>query len=224
MYPEGWDGGDNFQFFFLSNYHLIPCAARAQLGPIPTTHQHWYAWNTTPCRSAKKLYSCQRATRERGGSCSLGGGGGIRDSSHHATHPTGSLSGVGSRGSREKEGSAYAPFQPRGNVSNPGRRRVAGKFHAWKAIPRVRIFILGHPEFEYAVYLCSRCAWICVCRLQRCTAPTGRCAPLKSAGVDPSTARAQVPLVRRVSNDWRPVTVDRCRSSANGRESLVGPG
>ena len=32
---------------------------------------------------------------------------------------------------------------------------ITGKFHAWKAIPRVRIFILGHPEFEYAGYLFS---------------------------------------------------------------------
>ena len=107
--------------------------------------------------------------------------------------------------------------------SGCGRLRP-GLFLAWDGRPDCKILQILHRLFEYAGQHCSRCAWICVCRLERCTAPTCRRAPLKSAGVYPSTARAVLPLVRRVSNDWRPVTVDRCRSSANGRESLVGPG
>ena len=50
-----------------------------------------------------------------------------------------------------------------------------------------------------------------------CHSPIGWLMPRREDG-------EKVHCVRRVSNDSRPVTVDRCRSSANGRESLVGPG
>ena len=58
------------------------------------------------------------------------------------------------------------------------------------SVNRHRSRVVGHSA--HAVYLCSRCAWIHACRLQRCTAAGGRCAPLKSAVTDPSTARMQV--------------------------------
>ena len=59
-----------------------------------------------------------------------------------------------------------------------GRAKIEGRRHA---DPKVK-----------SAPVCSRCAWIHACRLQRCTAAGGRCAPLKSADTDPSTARAQV--------------------------------
>ena len=61
------------------------------------------------------------------------------------------------------------------------------------SVNRHRSPVVGHSAHEGQH--CSRCAWIHACRLQRCTAAGGRCAPLKSADTDPSTARAQVPRI-----------------------------
>ena len=61
----------------------------------------------------------------------------------------------------------------------------------------------GHLEFEYAVYLHSRCAWICVCRLQRRALRTMEGAPLKSAGSgskhSASTGAPRAPSVQRLA-------------------------
>ena len=61
------------------------------------------------------------------------------------------------------------------------------------SVNRHRSRVVGHSAHEG--HLCSRCAWIHACRLQWRTAAGGRCAPLKSADTDPSTARAQVPRI-----------------------------
>ena len=61
------------------------------------------------------------------------------------------------------------------------------------SVNRHRSPVVGHSAHEGQH--CSRCAWIHACRLQRCTAAGGRCAPLKSADTDPSTARAVLPRI-----------------------------
>ena len=57
------------------------------------------------------------------------------------------------------------------------------------SVHRHRSRVVWHSADEGTLY--SSTAWICVCRLQRCTAAGGRCAPLKSADTGPSTARAK---------------------------------
>ena len=79
---------------------------------------------------------------------------------------------------------------------------------------------------EIAGHLRSRCAWICVCRLQRRTLRMSQGAPLKSAVTGRSRLRMQVPLVRRMpdglaTGDGGPMSVVRHRSRESNRSRVT---
>ena len=96
-------------------------------------------------------------------------------------------------------------------------RRVAGLFHASGSEFRVFLFfILGHLEFEYAGQHCSRCAWICVCRLQWRTGRT----------INQSKHRAHLPpcAAEVCSHRSKPLKSTGTLRPANARRLATGAG
>ena len=111
------------------------------------------------------------------------------------------------------------------------RRSAMDSHPAGHPLPRDFYYVSGsssRPSLidEYAGQHRSRCAWICVCRLQWCTGRMWRCALLKSADTDRSRwkncAAPRPDEARRLATgDVGPMSVVRHRSRESNRSRVT---